>query len=291
MIISELTSGLGNQLFQYAAAKSLALQTNQKLVLDNHFFTNNSYRIPRLDLFQHSADYTIPHNAYVYKLFAVVRRLFKRRFITVQEKEWWRFSPFDTDLINAQPFVYLQGGWCSYNYFEPYANIIRSSLALKETYKKRIAALQYRIRKEQAVAVHIRKGDYVNSADASSIFFNLGIDYYVRAMQQMATLVEQPVFYVFTNDVTWVEQQFKPVISFPCVYVSEQDTWEDYEEFELMRSCKHQIIANSTFSWWAAFLNDHPAKIIIQPENWYNTKAAQENYERGMLIGNIGRKL
>lgn len=288
MVFVELTSGLGNQLFQYAMARSVAIKKGQRLVLDNSHFLRNKYRKPRLSFFSTGANFTLPFNRWV----GHFSDLFLKRnnsVLILKEDKWWQFNPIPEE-INTK-HLRLEGGWCSIHFFEENSPIIQKEVQLKRKYSKRIKIIQQELNMHNSVAIHIRKGDYVHSSEAKSIFCDLDISYYEKAIAYIKSQISNPVFYIFTNDSEWVCKYFMPRFSEQFVHVSALQDWEDYEEFELIRTCKHQIIANSTFSWWAAFFNQHSNKIIIQPQKWYNYLPAQENYERGMLIGTIGVKL
>lgn len=289
MVFAELTSGLGNQLFQYAAARAVAIKQGERLVLDNRFFFHNKYRSPKLIYFKTGAFMTLPSVRWGYCILEKILTIRKRSVFNVNEEKWWEFQSI-SDIANDSQ-IRLKGGWCSLCYFESYSSIIKKEISIKKRYSKRIVELKNKIKKNNSVAIHIRKGDYIDSSDAAEIFFNLDIDYYAKAVKYIKDKVNDPVFYIFSNDTEWVAKNFHPMFSEPFEDISSLYLLEDYEEFELMRSCKNQIIANSTFSWWAAFLNDYDKKIIIQPKQWFKYPPANENYEKGLLIGDIGIKL
>lgn len=288
MVIVELSSGLGNQLFQYAAARSLALQLGYNLIIDNHIFLEDHYRQPKICYFNITASFVIPNKKSAHVMFNKTLRLFFHKSKNIEEVEWWNIAPFDiTDLVKSK-IIKIKGGWASYNYFNQYADIIKKELYVKHRYTKNITTILSNISVSNSVAVHIRKGDYVQSAEAKKIFYELTADYYHKAIHFIDSKIKDPIFYIFSNDMDWVKDNFKRQIKQKCIYISEQYKLQDYEEFELMRNCKHQIIANSTFSWWAAFLNPNTNKIIVQPQRWYNHKPAQHNYENGQLLGKLG---
>lgn len=112
-----------------------------------------------------------------------------------------------------------------------------------------------------AISVHVRRTDYVNSGR-----FNLTQGYYTRAMEYIAKIVENPHFYIFSDDINWVEKNME--FNYPHTFVKGNMEQDSYIDMWLMSQCKHNIIANSTFSWWGAWLNNNPEKIVIAPNVW-----------------------
>ncbi|MFN3299528.1 MAG: alpha-1,2-fucosyltransferase [Sediminibacterium sp.] len=289
MIISEPNSGLGNQLFQYAAARSLALNTEQKLIIDNGFFLADNYRQPKLQYFTNGANFIIPPHKLLNKISKTLEYYWQNKIQVVHDSDWWQYNDYILKLpLERYKHIKLTGSWCSLKYFQSSEEVIKKELDLKPKYSYRLDNILHKISNTNSVAIHIRKGDYVNSDDAKKIFFNLDIGYYLRAIEYIGEQVNNPIYYIFTNDNDWVKLHLKKIKLKNVEYISEKAIFLDYEEFELMKKCKHQIIANSTFSWWAAFLNKNHNKIIVQPQKWYNDQIAQENYENGNIIGKIG---
>lgn len=288
MVIIEITSGLGNQLFQYASARSLSLELGQKLIIDNSHFLKNNFRQPKLQFFNLKATFTVPYNRPAHKLFHRYVSLFSAATKKINEPEWWNYVPFDKATLKKFKVIKLEGGWAALKHFEKYADLIKKDISLKSVHKKSIAPLIEEVSHRNSVAIHIRKGDYVQSPEAMLIFNDLDISYYQQAIELIRSKINEPHFYIFTNDADWVKANFNHLEDKNCTYVSEKYKLEDYQDFEVMRSCRHQIIANSTFSWWAAFLNTNKDKMIIQPRNWYKHTLAQHNYENGDVVGIIG---
>ena len=136
-----------------------------------------------------------------------------------------------------------------------------------------------------SVAIHIRRGDYLSNTH----FHNLSMNHYLDAIQYINERVDKPVYFVFTDDLDFVKAQFSHLqaIHFVDSNNNKQNSYSTYGDMEdlfLMSRCKHNIIANSTFSWWGAWLNSNPEKIVIAPKKWYDNKNAQYSYEKGKLI-------
>ena len=119
---------------------------------------------------------------------------------------------------------------------------------------------------QSAVSIHIRRGDYVSDADANNLMGILPMGYYDRAVNYINERVKNPSYYIFSDDLEWTKDHLK--VDAPLTFVDLENGSRDYIELDIMRKCRHNIIANSSFSWWAAFLNQHPDKIVVAPARW-----------------------
>jgi hypothetical protein len=140
--------------------------------------------------------------------------------------------------------------------------------------------IQRRIINSNSVSLHIRRGDYLDNP----IFANLSVEYYEKSVDFIKKKYNDAAFFVFSDDLSWAKNNLKLNVS--TYYVDVNDAKTDYMDLMLMASCKHNVIANSTFSWWGAWLNNNPDKIIIAPRKWYNDKTKQKKYENGALVPN-----
>ena len=122
------------------------------------------------------------------------------------------------------------------------------------------------ILKTTSISLHIRRGDYLTPENAETHCL-CSPSYYQNAIQYIVQRVENPHFFIFSDDITWVFDNFK--MPYPYTIVNVNDSYTGYYDLELMRNCKHNIIANSTFSWWGAWLNENPNKIVIAPQRWF----------------------
>ncbi|SEJ61766.1 Glycosyl transferase family 11 [Cyclobacterium xiamenense] len=280
MIIVRLKSGLGNQLFQYAMGLSLSRKKNTPLLFDSSLFKQGN-RILRLNYFNLNynsiSKFTLwfLSSNFVYS----ISRLFQSNFYhKVIRDPIWR--PLE---LSGSGNLILIGYWSFNRYFEE----IRGELVAKCTVKEIFFNISYvtfkeRILGTEAVAIHIRRGDYVSDREYNSIFGVLPIQYYIDAIEEIRRKVGNPYFFVFSDDPDWVNGYFS--IDQAYTLVSDVESLEDYHEFDLMRCCKHQIISNSTFSWWAAYLNDYEHRVIIQPQRWYQSETAQSVYESNEFL-------
>lgn len=185
--------------------------------------------------------------------------------------------------------TYFHGYFQKFQFYKEYEKILMKTFQF-DTRKisKKALELSSRIGEENSVSLHIRKGDYVNDKITKSVFFNLDMEYYINAMNHLSQSYKNLKFYIFSDDITWVVENFKPK---DVIYeiVELDNTEKPWEDMFLMTRCKHNIIANSTFSWWGAFLNQNPFKKVIAPRNWYydvnkNQNAMKIYPEKWILI-------
>jgi hypothetical protein len=129
------------------------------------------------------------------------------------------------------------------------------------------AELKEEIGNTNAVSLHVRRGDYVHNSTNAATYEVCSLDYYRASIRHMAERIQQPKFFIFSDDIAWVKNNLK--IDFPHHYVDCNHGEESYNDMRLMSLCQHHIIANSSFSWWGAWLNPNREKIVIAPKNWF----------------------
>jgi hypothetical protein len=129
------------------------------------------------------------------------------------------------------------------------------------------ADIAEQIGRVNAVSLHVRRGDYVKNPKTTATHGLCSLDYYHTAIRYIYETVEQPYFFIFSDDMAWVKEHLK--IDAPCQYVDHNQGKESFNDMHLMSLCKHHIIANSSFSWWGAWLNSSPEKIVIAPNKWF----------------------
>jgi hypothetical protein len=276
MVFSKIISGLGNQLFQYAIGRQISLNNNTDLRLDTSFYVHQNLRSYKLNKFNIKADIAaekeVAEFLSPYKSLAlqakIYRRLnkfipkYKRRYFN--EAAWWEYEP---DLFRVGNNTYLDGYWQHYKYFENLDKRIIEELTLKDKYP--ILAEQLLadvIENEYSVSLHIRRGDYISDINANKLMGVLPISYYLQAMKMFKEKIKSPTFYVFSDDLTWASKSLREVGVIHLVDIANGE--QEHLELDLMSKCRHNIIANSSFSWWGAFLNRNPKKIVVAPHKW-----------------------
>ena len=270
MIIVKLMGGLGNQLFQYALGRRLALKNKTELFLD----------ISRLESYGKPRQYSLSHLAIAGSI-ATNKQLAKLKIINLFDffKPYGKKSiirerryPFDPSVINAPRNVYLDGPWQTEKYFKDIEDTIRRDITIKDPPDKKYLAILDKIRRTNSVSLHVRRTDYLVGKN-TSVFTICQLEYYKQALMLIAQKIGIQELFVFSDDIEWANKN----ISFPCpiTFVSDGNL-ADYQELMLMSSCKHNIIANSTFSWWGAWLNNNHRKIVVTPKKWFFGSAIDE---------------
>ncbi|MES2363878.1 MAG: alpha-1,2-fucosyltransferase [Pseudomonadota bacterium] len=273
MVITKLLGGLGNQMFQYAAGRSLALANGCELKFDTSAFEryliHSGYA---LETFNVAAG--IASSAEVRKLTGSIHKIPRMILhkLGMQGERYFREKGFDFDpsLLERRAPVYIEGYWQSYKYFEKFADQIRSELTPGQPPQGRNLQLAQNIARENSVSVHVRRGDYVSNPVASSVHGFVGLAYYELALDRISREIDSPHFFVFSDDLPWARENLK----FPggVTFVDHNTGLAAYEDMRLMSLCKHHVMANSSFSWWAAWLGWAPGKKVFYPANWFSSK-------------------
>lgn len=282
LVVVGLAGGLGNQLFQYAAGRSLALKKNAILKLDISFYKNNRERFYRLSEFEISAEKAIEDDLVFFSGLrnrSKLWRVFLKYLNTDFSKKFYREAgfAFDKNVFDLMPPVYLDGYWQSEKYFKGAESKIRDEIVLKKGFKNISEEILGKIENSNSVSLHIRRGDYLTGRKAADILGVLPLDYYERAVRFILEKITDPAFFIFSDDIGWARDNLK--IEAPTFFVSD-DKIPDYEELICMSKCRHNIIANSSFSWWGAWLNNYKDKTVIAPQNWFRDR----NMDAGDLI-------
>jgi hypothetical protein len=269
MIITRLSFGLGNNLFQYALGRRLALERNTEFLID---FTGENYNRRNYCLSYMSHFNTIKSVA---KRRDVLRLKLLNRFPILSSGYRNSFikengSAFDESVLNAPKNAYLTGYWQSEKYFKPIENIIRQDLTFKEPQGEKYDRLLDKIKRSDSISVHVRRGDYMLQKNLN-MFTTCTPEYFLAAEALVLKKVSSPELFIFSDDIDWVKQN----ISFrsPVTLISDNNLTlgnaSDYQELMLMGACKHNITSNSTYSWWGAWLNNNPQKIVVTPKKWF----------------------
>jgi len=271
VIVMRLKGGLGNQIFQYALGRSLSLSRNTSLQLDTSSFKVDTLREYRLASFNiaASASDQLPFFAtdgrakHFNTVIQGIRGLFSKPYQIVRENG---FS-FDPTILDCSDHAYLDGFWQSEQYFAPFAKIIRDDLSLKIPLQGKLKDLADQITSVNAVSLHVRRGDYVSNPTTTAYHGVCSAQWYEDAAKIMEEKVGQPTFFVFSDDYEWAKANLR--FNSPAVFIPPSPDGQECNDMHVMSLCKHHIIANSSFSWWGAWLNPNPNKIVIAPQNWF----------------------
>lgn len=281
MVTVFLRGGLGNQMFQYAIGLSLAKKNNTALALDTVFLNDRlprprfTYRTYDLDIFTIKPQFTrisefsnaVPLPGVWLGLdFAMTGATFLLGDRTViREKQEGSFDPA---VLNAPRSVFLWGRWQSEKYFRRASSEVRDAFQFRIPLEAEAAVLAKEVQKTNAISVHVRRGDYATFKNVLSHMGSTDLAYYRRALSYIATRVNNPSFFVFSDDIEWCKKKMPQ--DFPLTFVDPASAgFKGGFHLQLMSLCKHHIIANSTFSWWGAWLDRNPQKIVVAPRRWY----------------------
>ena len=273
MVIVRLTGGLGNQMFQYAAGRALADRLGAELLLDTRAFahalarkvyTRRAYALAPFKLRARLAEAADLRGwpLWVVEIglrLRIARPLFRR----------WHFESaisYDPGVRLLREPVLLVGYWQSERYFSDVAEAIRADFMLREPLAGANAELLQLARSADSVGLHVRRGDFVSLSDAAQVHGLCSIDYYRRAIDLVRKHCPQCRFLVFSDDPQWARAELP--LDAAAVFVSGNEQRPE-QDLALMSACKHHIIANSSFSWWAGWLGQNPQQLVIAPTPWY----------------------
>lgn len=281
MIVTSLKGGLGNQLFQYAIARHLASIHNTIVKMDVTVFAtyeHHDYALAAFNLQEHFAteeeiaSFTqASANPVKRALRSILRPGSPTRY--VREKDF----RFDPKILRLPDDVYLSGYWQSEKYFVNVADLIRSEISVKSPQDGLNREIAGRISDCNSVSVHVRRGTYL-LPQYSGTHPVCSPAYYQNAVAEMRRRVGDIQIFVFSDDPAWAKGNLD--FEAPTTFIDHNGPKQDYEELRLMSQCRHHIIANSTFSWWGAWLNRSHSKTVLAPENWF----AGTEYDVGDLL-------
>lgn len=281
-VISRLLGGLGNQMFQYACGRSLSLSRHAIFLLDieeleNRYKLHNGYELDRVfDLSTRQASDAELCAVLGWQGKVAVRRLLSYRKARFFRSKNYIVEPnfgYSPDIINVPPCCYLVGYWQSERYFSKHAYEIKKDFSFKNKLSGRNLELKLRMDECNSVCVHVRRGDYVSNPTTFAVHGVCSLDYYSSAMKYITNRITSPIFFVFSDDLEWAKGNVR--CESPVIYVDQNLNSDSHFDMQLMSCCKHNIIANSSFSWWGAWLNSNPNKIVIGPRHWFSKDEAQ----------------
>lgn len=280
MIIVRVTDGLGNQFFQFAFAKAYSIKNNCEVLLDISYFKDK--RITN------DTSLGGQHSLYVLKLYKTKAKLatqeqcLKTMKIVTDQKHYGlkkilhihrkplslsnvinekKMRVYEPSLLNFKSNAYFKGFMQTEKYFKAYRNEVLKCFELDIPLDELNSKMMAQIKSTNSVSLHIRRGDFLNLDGRI-----LPLSYYKDAIRYITSKEQNLHFYIFSNDMSWVSNNLKIDAPFTIVDINKPN--KGYYDLELMRNCKHNIIANSTFSWWGAWLNQNPKKVVICPLRW-----------------------
>lgn len=280
MVIVKLFGGLGNQMFQYSFGRSLELKTGVKVLYDLNWLNdkvlqeNCTNRDFELNVFKTSIK-TVKKNSllnYVLKRKNILQKVIYKFLVTfgylyvLQEQ-----TPYNLDytlLSSIKSLSHVNGYFQTELYFSMYRKEILQDFQINTQLSKNSLRYADEIMNCNSVSLHVRRGDYITNIKANENHGICSPNYYTKAIKYFSLTTKAPHFFVFSDDLEWVQKQnwFK---NLKVTFVNGNTELKSYEDMVLMGLCKHNIIANSSFSWWGAWLNDNVNKIVVAPRKWF----------------------
>lgn len=269
VIIVGLSGGLGNQLFQYAAGRALALKLGYSLELDLSWFSGRKDREYALDVFSIFAEKRVGLDFLPEKIqhlaSRISRRFLKKRMgVNIFREPYFHFHPAFNEIYTP---VFLEGYWQSEKYFNRFDSDIRKDLNFKDAPPHKCQSILEHISTTDSICLHIRRGDYISDLAASQTYESCSLSYYQEGVSQLITSLNNPHCYIFSDDCEWVKKNIR--LHTPYTVVDINSTKEAHWDLLLMSSCEHFIIANSSLSWWGAWLGTSNNKRVIAPKKWF----------------------
>lgn len=268
MIVSRLIGGLGNQMFQYAAGRALALRRGVAFAIDSRAFSDYDTHAFGMRCFQAELNEAparlLPNPPAEGRFQRLLRRFVPSPLTVYIEKTF----TFDEAVLHLPDEQYLDGYWQSEKYFVDVADVIRKDFTVRHTPSAANQAWLDQIARTHSVSLHIRRGDYVTNPSAAAVHGTCDLGYYERAVACVReTTGIDPELFVFSDDPDWVAANLR--LPYQMHLVRDNDASTNFEDLRLMTACRHHIVANSSFSWWGAWLDARSDSITVAPARWF----------------------
>ena len=276
MIVVKLIGGLGNQLFQYALGRHLAEKHQTPVKLDISAFNSQQLRSYALTAFNIHAP--LASDDEINNILGAppgIGKRFTAKLLKRDLTDYWptyvkekKFS-FNPEILKLPNDIYLDGYWQSEKYFEDISSILRKEFTLNAEQSAENEKTQSHILSSESVSVHARRCDFVSDESVNRIHGICDLNYYVKAFDYIKGIVQNPRFFIFSDDIPWCRSNLD--FEHQLTFVDHNGADNSHDDLQLMKQCKHHIIANSSFSWWSAWLNSNPDKLVIAPQRWVNS--------------------
>lgn len=275
MIITKVFGGLGNQMFQYATGRALSHRLGVAMQVDTRSLhlegaSHNGYELSRV----FNIDSDRATDAGVRRMLGwrssrIVQRLLRKlpthggSYIFEPHFHYW------PGLDRITPPCYIDGYWQSFRYFSTEAALIASDF----TFRLELQGDNDRVSRmidehPQSASIHVRRGDYVSHPSAAKHHGTCGVEYYREAMAYLSTRSAKPIrYFIFSDDLEWARENL--ALPSDAVFVQHNRGTDSHFDLQLMARCRHNILANSSFSWWAAWLNRNNEKMVVAPRRWF----------------------
>lgn len=279
MIIVQVIGGLGNQMFQYALGRSLADRLHVALKLDITPFRSyelHQYALWALNIREDLATDSEVAQAHALQRTTTLRSL--RRAVGLDERQTGRYVkegsfPFASAVLDTPDGSYLEGYWQSERYFSGSRERLRVEFSVRSPLGGLDAEIAAKMGEGTSVSLHVRRGDYTSNPNTAKTYAVCDEAYYSRCINHIADTVYDPRFFVFSDEPQWAADNLS--IPFTTTVVGHNTAAHNFEDLRLMSLCRHHVIANSSFSWWGAWLGANPSKIVLMPKQWFLDRDAE----------------
>ncbi len=271
-LIARLQGGLGNQMFQYAAAMQVSKQSGYRFFIDSSYYLdqeriapNNTVREYRLDAFNISAKNIPKYPAIIAYSLTKKRRInYWLRAVKIPLLHWQLLT--ENNYMSRAHNLVMYDYWNSEQYFSEVASEIKKEFTLRYPLSSEAIGWERIIQETNSVSIHVRRTDYVNNPITNQYHGVLPLSYYRKGLEIIKQKLNHPEFFVFSDDIAWSKDHLDFLS--PVNFVKINGKNQDVEELYLLSQCQHHIIANSTYSWWGAWLSNNPDKMVIAPRVW-----------------------
>lgn len=286
-MVIKVGGGQGNQMFQYAMGRAISMKLGETLILDVSFFNKNERQF-ELDQYEVKYERKITQSRFlVDQILRVANIIGGLKYLNIvlhlySERKMFAYEDI-TRLPDKKKKYIFYGYWQNTRYFEE----IRDILIEDFTYKLPLDSIQMKyiekMKRENSVAMHVRRTDYLVPG-SYEYFAHLTKRYYDNAVAYIEKQTRQKAkIYIFSDDIEWCKREF---VDYPnVVFVDDKISTDQHVDMELMRNCKHFVIANSTFSWWGAWLAEYKEKILVAPERWFQDELKNQQVRKALLCG------
>jgi len=287
MIIVNINGGLGNQMFQYALGKALSIKKNTDLTLytkevsdrndHNGFELHNVFNTTSA-VATDTERKSVLGMRYSHNIIKLLRSK-KIGFLRGKHYIVENHFHYDKQIEDITKCVFLRGFWQSEKYFSAHRQAILKEFSFKNKLSDKNLKAAKKIQETISISIHVRRGDYISNPGVNKTFASLNAEYYQKALKKLNIDPIKSLLVFFSDDTDWVEKNIINQLSndYKHMLVNHNIGSESYNDMRLMSLCSHNIIANSSFSWWGAWLNRTPGRKVIAPKNWFLTDKSTVN--------------
>lgn len=271
-VFVKFNGGLGNQMFQWAFGRMIEETTGMEAYFDMSYFGNNYARPYELDVFKLEPKFVDDPITKIKLLLIWKLRSFLNSQSLFGIKLYSESSfNFDRNISRIKANTYVEGFFQSELYFKCVEDKLRQDFQFESEPDGRNMQVINEIYSTNSVSIHVRRGDYVQKERYQDVYAECSLDYYKRGVEYIAQQFPEPTLFVFSDDIKWAKNNLR--LNYKTIFVSHNTGKKSCEDMRLMSLCRHNIIANSSFSWWGAWLNKNKDKVVIAPQKWFKDDA------------------